>query len=132
MCPENDKRLMNYLIKLDVRGSDREAVIEGPYDMILDDLNIEIKSALGLQCNNELAHCFQINGDVYVPCYNDVLDLWGDEYWLDSAYPRVQDLLDPEEFRLNEVFTVKGSVLIYTQKHIGFRVTVRCTLIDRV
>jgi len=119
---------MNYRIKLEVRGSDREAVIECPDNMILEDLNIEIKSALGLQCNGELAHWFQMNGEVYEHCYIDLEELWGDFFLQDPQ----RELLDSEEFRLNEVFTVKGSVLVYTQKHIGHGFTVRCTLIDRV
>lgn len=133
---------MKYLIKLEDRESNREVMIECPARMILEELNIKIKSELHLPCTDEDGHCFQINGKVYVPRDYVVTELW--DYYDDMSlpidvdiqhrinYPRKKDIRSSWRFRLNQVFTVKGSVIAFVQSSQGHWFDIKCTLIDRI
>ena len=133
---------MKYLIKLVDRESKREAMVECPARMILEDLNIKIKSELHLPCTDEYGHCFQMNGKVYVPHNSVITELWGyyDDMWLPSDvdiqhrnnYPREKDIRSSWRFRLNQVFTVKGSVIAFVQRNRSHWYDISCTLIDRI
>jgi len=133
---------MMYLIKLEDCVNKREVMIECPERMILEELNIKIKSELCLPCTGEIGHYFQINGKVYMTDDYEIIDFWGeydDRYYpIESDiqhrvnYPKIRDIRDSCRFRLNQVFTVKGSVILFVQRNYYRRKWVKCTLIDRI
>lgn len=133
---------MKYLIKLEDRERNREVMIECSARMILEELNIKIKSELRLPCTDEYGHCFQMNGKVYVPHNSFITELWGyyDDMWLPTDvdiqhrinYPRKKDIRSSWRFRLNQVFTVKESVIVFLQTNRSHRYQIGCTLIDRI
>lgn len=133
---------MKYLIKLEDREKNREVMIECPARMVLEDLNIKIKSELHLPCTDEYGHCFQMRGKVYAPHHSVITELWGyyDDMYLPTDvdiqhrinYPSKKDIRSSWRFRLNQVFTVKGSVIAFVQKNRGHWFDIKCTLIDRI
>lgn len=133
---------MKYLIKLEDKESNREVMIECPARMILEELNIKIKSEFLLSCTGEVGHCFQMNGKVYVPQESVITELWGyyDDMYLPTDvdiqhrinYPCKKDIRSSWRFRLNQVFTVKGSVIGFVQKNQFNWYDISCTLIDRI
>lgn len=133
---------MKYLIKIEDKENNRDAMIECPANMLLEDFNITIKSELHLPCSDEVSHCFQMNGKVYVPQESVITELWGyyDDMYLPTDvdiqhrinYPSKKDICSSWRFRLNQVFTVKGSVIAFVQKNRGHWFDIKCTLIDRI
>lgn len=132
---------MKYLIKLEDRERNREVMIECPARMVLEDLNIKIKSELHLPCNDEYGHCFQMSGKVYVPHHSVITELWGyyDDMFLPSDvdiqhrinYPKEKDIRSSWRFKLDQVFTVNGSVIAFVQRNRSHWYQINCTLIDR-
>ena len=131
---------MKYLIKLEDREKNREVMIECPARMIIEELNIKIKSEFQLPCTDEYGHCFQMNGKVYVPHHYVIRELFDDGEWLPIdveiqnriSYPREKDIRSSWQFRLNQVFTVKGSVIVFLQSNRSHWYKISCTLIDRI
>ena len=76
---------MKYLIKIEDKENNRDAMIECPANMLLEDFNITIKSELHLPCSDEVSPCFQMNGKVYVPQESVITELWG--YYDDMYLP---------------------------------------------
>jgi len=133
---------MKYLIKLEDRENNREVMIECPAKMILEELNVKIKSELHLPCTDEIGHWFQINGKVYVTDEREITTLCGryDDMYLPIDadiqhrvnYPTKNRVRISWRYRLNQIFTVKGSVIVFLQTNRGLIMQVDCTLIDRI
>lgn len=133
---------MKYLIQLEDRENNREVMIECPAKMILEELNVKIKSEFQLPCTDELGHWFQMNGKVYVTDENVIREMCGfypDWYYptdighqLRINYPKKRDLRDSWQYRLDQVFTVKESVIVFLQDNRNLSTQIYCTLIDRI
>lgn len=127
---------MKYLIKLEDRFSGREAFIECHAGMLLEELSIKIKVELQLPYSDYGAHCFRGRGYYYVTDDIDIRSLEGLVGDWDESHERVRMpnrrfRRSTERVRLKYAFTVKGSVLSYSQITDKGCDRVRCTLIDR-
>jgi len=132
---------MKYLIKLEDRDMNRVVMMECQEEMTLEELYLKLKDRFFLS-SDELGHSFQANGLVYVPRPEDVEKLWSKRREkFTSARARIQDrisrpeqedILSSKDWRLNEVFTVKESVIVFQQRHRSYRSRIYCTLKDRV
>lgn len=142
---------MTYIIKVVDRENNSEAKIECQDNMILEDLSLKIKSEFHLPCTDEVAHCFQMSGKVYVTHRAYISELWEyddmcmyppEEFQQRINYPKERDIRSSLRYRLNQVFTVKGSTVVFILKYRyseahkqRFRsewIQVYCTLIDRI
>lgn len=130
---------MRYLIKLEDRSNGREAFVECPADMVLEDLNYKIKVELHLPYTDHFYHVFQMHGKVYVPYESVARDLWHVDEWATGVdyiqqvrnYPRERDICNSNNYRLNQVYTVLGSAITYIQQGGNQWDKVRCTLVAR-
>lgn len=142
---------MKYLIKLEDRNSGREAFVECPANMPLEELNVKIKVALRLPYVDYEAHWFLMQGKIYVQDKDRTHFVYDDDPYdylpvsqsLVSQYrinyPRDCDFRDSNRYTLKQVFTTKGSIITYKQDieysndhtYDGYP-DVRCTLIDRI
>lgn len=128
---------MKYLIKLEDRFSGREAFIECHAGMLLEELSIKIKVELQLPYSDFGVHCFRGRGYYYVTDDIDIRSLEGlVGDWDEASHERVRMpnrrfRRSTERVRLKYAFTVKGSVLSYSQITTEHFNRVRCTLIDR-
>lgn len=136
---------MMYLINLEDRKNNCEVMIECEEDMKLEELYRKIKYEFFLPRHGEIGHSFHTNGQILVT-NPEVLQ----ERWLaygNNVKPRKATygsneedeliLKDPEflnsnEICLNEVFTIKGSAILFQQIHRRFRFRIYCTLTDCV
>lgn len=133
---------MKYLIKLEDRRKSREVTIECPARITLEDLNCKIKSEFHLPCTGERGHYFQMNGKVYVTDHAIIQKIWGNygDVWFPLSfdiqrrinYPREKDVRMSWRFNLSQVFTTKGSVIVFVQENYSDGYEIRCTLIDRI
>lgn len=128
---------MKYLIKLEDRINGREAFVVCPEYMLLEELTVNIKLELHLPYRDEGCHSFGFMGKVFVPenCnVKEFFDFFSDKFYFnhEKKCPLPRDLKSTESFRLNRVFTVKGSALNYEQISSGVWYNVRCTLIERM
>lgn len=145
---------MKYLIKLADWTSGREAFVECPANMPIEELSVKIKVALHLPYLDHEVHWFQMLGKVYVPNENVIILLREDPFdgWAipepqvlstliqyRANYPHDRDVRDSKRYTLKQVFTTKGSVITYHQdveyyNDYKYRDNpdVHCTLIDRI
>lgn len=130
---------MRYLIKLEDRNSGREAFVECPANMLLEEFCVKIKVELQLPYLDYGNHCFMGNGYHYAPDdinYGALEELVGDwdpkDLWNERVrMPNKRFRRSTERVRLKYAFTVKGSAIIYKQISPNDWSNVRCTLIDR-
>lgn len=121
---------MKYQILLSDRYNGREALIECPANMFLEELSAEIKVALQLPYYDKAWHRFLCRGHVYVideRVLSEPESLW------EAGLPYDEGYRSSERIRLNRIFTVLGSSITYLQD--GRFVNdykVRCTLVRRI
>lgn len=130
---------MKYLIKLEDWGNGREALIECPANMLLEELCVKIKVEHHLPYLDYEAHCFRGRGYYYVPDDIDdrsLAELVGDwdpyDFWHETVHmPSKRFRRSTKRVRLKYALTVKGSSINYSQISPNDWNLVRCTLIDR-
>lgn len=121
---------MKYQILLSDRNSGREALIECPSNMVLEELSAKIKVEMQLPYTDNGYHRFVLRGNTYVIDEHltsepemrwEATDIYDDHY------------RSSERIRLSRCFTVLGSALTYLQdSHTGCNTyKVRCTLLAR-
>lgn len=120
---------MKYQILLSDRFTGREALIECPANMLLEELSAKIKVALQLPYSDKGWHRFLCRGWVYVideRVINEPEGLW------EAGLPYDEGYRSSERIRLNRIFTTLGSTVTYLQDG-RFRndYKVRCTLVRR-
>ena len=131
--------IMRYLIKLEDRENGREAFVECPARMSLEEFSVKVKLELQFPLTGH--HCFLSHGKVYISTeITAVSDLWG--FYMDAYlpfdvqdlinYPSEKDVRDTERYRLNQVFTVLGSAITFDLKTYSEWYSARCTLIKRL
>ena len=138
---------MKYLLKLEDRVTGREAFVECPANMSLEDLSVKIKLELQLPLEDHGDHCFLMQGKAYVPFgeYRHAQELYGwvcDYEFLGLPWqevvqwihlmPKMKDIRDSVTYRLKQVYTVLGSAICYDQASYHYGAHVRCTLLERL
>lgn len=68
--------MLKYLIKLESRSNGREAFVEYPASIIIEELIYKIKVELHLPYTDFGMHAFQMHRKVYVPSWQTVSSLW--------------------------------------------------------
>ena len=122
-----------YLLQLQyahARGENVTRVeIEAAEDSLLEDLSARIKVAFSLELTDFGYHSFHANGHIYVPdeSVSQVMEMefetWEPSYE-GQEEPDWQYIYRPSEsVRLNDVFTVLGSAVVYHQGIAEIRIT---------
>lgn len=122
---------MKYQILLFDRNSGREALIECPSNMLLEELSVKIKVELHLPYTDYGYHRFLFRGKIYV--INEHLGSEPEMRWEATEY--YDDYYrSSERIRLDRCFTVLGSAITYFQdtheRCNAYKVC--CTLIARI
>lgn len=122
---------MKYQILLSDRNTGREALIECPANMVLEELSALIKVNLQLPYTDYGYHRFLFKGNTYVideHVMSEPENIWEAGGLYDDNYQ------SSERVRLNRLFTVLGSAITYFQDtKVSFNAyKVRCTLIARI
>lgn len=119
---------MKYQILLSDRNSGREALIECPSNMVLEELSAIIKVQMQLPYTDYGWHRFLLKGKVYV--INEHIMAEPETIWAATGHYD-DNYRSSENIRLRNCFTVLGSSFVYCQdgypKH-----KVRCTLTARL
>lgn len=121
---------MKYQILLSDRKNGREALIECPANMVLEELSVKIKIELQLPYTDYGYHRFLFRGNTYI--IDD--HLWSEpEYLWEVTGHYDFHYKCSERIRLNRCFTVLGSAITYMQDGTWYNeYKVRCTLVARV
>ena len=119
-----------YLLQLQyahARGEDVTRVeLEAAEDSMLEDLSARIKAAFSLNYTDHGYHSFHANGHIYVPGEN-VMPVTEMEF--ETWEPSYEGQKEPnwqfvyrssDSTRLDEVFTVLGSAVVYQQNYDRF------------
>lgn len=118
---------MKYQILLEDRQTGREALIECPANMSLEELSVKIKVELQLPYCDYDYHRFCFKGKTYVP--EDHLMSEAEIYWECTGH-YYGGYRSSTRARLKTAFTVLGSAINYFQDScIHNRYKVRCTLL---
>ena len=122
---------MMYQILLEDRTNGREALIECPANMLLEELSVRIKLELNLPLSDYGWHRFLYRGMVYVPDEHATAEpeiIWECTGKYHHCYR------SSETVRLKHLYTVLGSAIVYRQDDRGFdnEHKVRCTLVGRI
>lgn len=121
---------MKYQILLCDRETGREAQIECPASMFLEELSVKIKVAMQLPYSDGGYHRFLCRGHIYVMGEHVMSEpemRWEAGLSYDDGY-RSSDQLP-----LSRIFTVIGSSITYLQDGSSVnKYKVRCTLIQRI
>lgn len=127
---------MKYLIKLEDRKSGRVAFVECPANMPIERLSVNIKVELRLPFCDHGVHCFR-RGLIYAPDDIDRFNLEELLGWY-VPFPNRKSVLSSmklcrssERARLNRVFTVIGSTVVYEQLSVEGCNRAICTLVDK-
>lgn len=128
---------MKFLIKLEDRINGNVAFVECPSDMLLEELCFKIKCTLDIPYFDNGNHSFSFMGKVYLPgncCLDDYFSAATEYLPLGNRNQITigRDFLPSARFRLDQLYTVKGSALTYVQKSAGEWSKIRCTLVDRI
>lgn len=121
---------MKYQILLEDRMNGREALIECPANMPLEELSVKIKVELRLPLSDRGWHRFLYRGKVYVPEEHVVAE--PEIYW--ECTGRYYNCYYTSDIvRLKQLYTVLGSAIVYLQDdQFVDEYKVRCTLVGRV
>lgn len=123
---------MKYLILLHDCTSGREAQIECPANMVLEELSAKIKVELQLPYVDHGDHRFLCKGKTYV--IDEHVESEPEMIW-EVTRRDVKYYRSSERMRLNKCFTVLGSSVTYQQKRMNIlfdNYKVRCTLVARM
>ena len=120
---------MKYQILLEDRKNGREALIECPANMPLEELSVKIKVELQLPYCDYNYHRFCYRGKTYVPAEHTMSE--EEIYWECTGY-YYGGFRSSLYTRLKNAFTVRGSAINYFQddESCRNRYKVRCTLLD--
>ena len=122
---------MKYQILLEDRTNGRQALIECPANVPLEELSVKIKVELNLPlCDNDW-HRFLYRGKVYVPDEHVIVE---PEIIWESTGKYCYCFRSSERVRLKHLYTVLGSAIVYKQDDKVFHNEhiVRCTLVGRI
>lgn len=121
---------MKFQILLSDRNSGREALIECPSNMVLEELSSKIKVEMQLPYTDYGNHRFLLWGKTYV--INEHVMSEPEMIWEATGHYD-ENYRSSERIRLRQCFTVLGSSITYCQdSRYGYNdYKVRCTLIAR-
>ena len=122
---------MKYQILLEDRTNGRQALVECPANMPLEELSVKIKVELNLPLCDHDWHRFLYRGKVYVPDEHVIVE---PEIIWESTGKYCYCFRSSERVRLKHLYTVLGSAIVYKQDDKVFHNEhiVRCTLVGRI
>lgn len=122
---------MKYQILLEDRTNGRQALIECPANIPLEELSVKIKVELNLPLCDNGWHRFLYRGKVYVPDEHVIAE---PEIIWECTGKYYHCFRSSERVRLKHLYTVLGSAIVYRQDDKVFHNEhkVRCTLVGRI